>query len=108
MEKIKIELDEIKLHAGDILIIDPCYIKHVEGERYDMLKLEKVLHEGDDGEFAIRVGQDKQLPVYIGVDSGRIWALRAEFDGRVVIDAGLSGYCVRNKDTDLSELWVED
>lgn len=84
-------MDKIKLDAGDLLIIDPCYIKHVEDERYDMLKLEKVVYEGSDGLIGVSIDG---LPIELGVDSGRIWAMRAEFNGEVEVDAGLSGYHV--------------
>lgn len=82
-------MQTIELKSQDLLIIDPCYIKHVEDERYDALKLVKVLHEGDDGEYEISTPDKKAL---LGVDSGRIWVLQAEFGFSVDIDAGLSGF----------------
>lgn len=85
-------MKELKLNSKDILIIDPCYIKHVsfDGEdRFDVLKCVKTLHDGDDGEFAVHsngwsIGE-------IGVDSGRIWVLQAELGCTVAVDSGLSG-----------------
>lgn len=84
------------MKAGDILIVDPCYIKAVYGDygdrkdpRFDGLKCAKTLWEGDDGVYIIMNG-DKKL-CCLGVDSGRIWALTAEFDIRVDVDSGFSG-----------------
>lgn len=82
----------IEMKYKDLLVIDPCYIKHIENERYDALKLVKVLHEGDDGEYLISVPSEDVKGSMLGVDSGRIWVLQAEFDFSVDIDAGLSGF----------------
>lgn len=84
------------MKRGDILIVDACYIKGVYGDygdrnepRFDGLKCAKTLWEGDDGVYTIMNG-DKEL-CRLGVDSGRIWALTAEFEIRVDIDSGFSG-----------------
>lgn len=90
----------IKLKYGDTLVCDPCYIKSVkgtmtDGPRFDALKCVETLHDGDDGEFTITYkGHEDTL----GVDSGRIWAMQAEFGCTVDIDAGFSGYMVIEKE----------
>lgn len=89
--------ETIKVEMGDVLIVDPCYIKNagtVWGEkdiepRFDLLRCEKVLHDGDDGEFPVEYNGETR---YLGVDSGRIWQMVAEFEGTVELDAGFSGY----------------
>lgn len=82
----------LKMVAGERLICDPCYIKNVsyDGEpRFDALKCVKVLHDGDDGEYVVSCPiQEKAL----GVDSGRIWVMEAEFDCDVEEECLLSGY----------------
>lgn len=100
-------METIKMKGGEVLVCDPGYIKGVwcywgeeKEPRFDALKLEKVLHDGDDGYFMVSVG-DKA--VELGVDSGRIWAMRAEFDVEVDIDAGLSGYWVGEAETESIE-----
>ena len=88
-------MQNIKLDYGDYLVCDPCYIKSVKcgGEyRFDALRCERVLHDGDDGEYRI-VGQNGD-DAYLGVDSGRIWVMQAEFGVEVEMDAGLSGFMV--------------
>ena len=88
----------IKLNYQDILIVDPCYIKDVKtsGEqRFDALKLVQVLHEGDDGEYPIELASGAK---WLGVDSGRLWELMAEFGCEVEVDSGLSGHIVVRKD----------
>ena len=89
-------METIQLNYKDTLIVDPCYIKNVTttlgGQaRFDALKLEKVLHEGDDGELSVEY-QGKHYS--LGVDSGRIWAMKAEFECEITLDAGFSGYAV--------------
>ena len=82
-------MKEIDLHYGDIIICDPCYIKGVKngGEvRFDALKAVKEI-SGDDGEYAVKVGDEIE---FLTADSGRLWAMKAEFDCRV----RLSGGCV--------------
>lgn len=88
-------MNELHMKYGDLLIIDPGYIKDVwlefggKMQRFDALKCVKTLHDGDDGDYLISVNGDiKEL----GVDSGRIWVLRAEFDVNVLLDDGLSGH----------------
>lgn len=84
----------MKMKYNDLLIIDPCYIKSVKNsgeDRFDGLKCVKTLHEGDDGEYSVAV-EDRAIG-FCGVDSGRIWVLRAEFDIEVELDNGLSPYC---------------
>ena len=100
-------METIKLNYGDILICDCGYIKKVYCEwngkqelRFDGLKLVKVLHEGDDGCYMVKAG-DKVAE--LGVDSGRIWAMKAEFEITVEIDSGLSGYMVV-KDTPVKDI----
>lgn len=100
-------METIKLNYGDILICDCGYIKEVSCEwngekelRFDGLKLIKVLHEGDDGVYSVRAGSKT---ADLGVDSGRIWAMMAEFEIEVEIDSGLSGYLVV-KDTPVEEI----
>lgn len=94
-------MEVIKVNDGDILIVDPCYIKTVWTEwggekeiRFDLLRCEKVLHEGDDGEFPVKYNGETR---YLGVDSGRLWKMVADFDGYVELDAGLSGYWLIKK-----------
>lgn len=87
-------METIELKYGDTLIVDPCYIKNVYvnlgGQaRFDALKLEKVLHDGDDGEFEVEYA-DKSF--VLGVDSGRIWALKAEFGCYVTLDSNFSRF----------------
>lgn len=85
----------MKLNYNQILITDPCYIKMISDSsnspRFDALKLVKVLHEGDDGEYMIKAGDEEE---WLGVDSGRIWALQAQFDVEVEMDSGFSGHMV--------------
>ena len=93
-------METVSLKCGDTLIVDPCYIKNVSDSlggqaRFDALKLEKVLHDGDDGVFEINYdGKNYTL----GVDSGRIWAMRAEFECSVTLGAGYSGFATIRKD----------
>lgn len=91
-------METIKLNYKDLLIIDPGYIKEVRTTfcditepRFDALKLVKELHSGDDGEYEIRTSDGSH---FLGVDSGRIWELSAEFECEVEVDSGLSGYIV--------------
>lgn len=108
----------INLNTGDWLIIDPCYIKGVyeQGEtsyaRYDGLRCVRVIHDGDDGMFDIDIKPTNGVPadyVYttitptstldLGVDSGRIWLLKAEFPVTVVTSSGYSGeIAIKNPD----------
>lgn len=87
-------MEELMVGAGDLIIIDPCYIKKVQdrygSDRYDALRCAKVLFDGDDGEYSIEANGTHVC--MLGVDSGRIWAFQAEFSCKVEIDAGLSGY----------------
>lgn len=81
-------MKKITLNYQDILIIDPCYINNVSLDiggqaKFDLLKLEKVLHEGDDGQFEVGYKGHK---FNLGADSGRIWAMSAETDCEVTID----------------------
>lgn len=101
-------METIRLNYGDILICDCGYIKEVSCEwngekelRFDALKLIKVLHEGDDGVYTVRAGSKT---ADLGVDSGRIWAMRAEFECQVVLDSGLSGYMI----TDTTDIELLD
>lgn len=95
-------MEKLNLLYGDVIVCDPCYIKRVSckwgGERedrFDGLRLVKSLHEGDDGEFDFKLyGKEFSL----GVDSGRVWAMKAEFGIEVEIDAGLSGYTIIQAD----------
>ena len=101
-------MSTIKLNYQDLLIVDPCYIKEVKSggeQRFDALKLVDVLHEGDDGYYPIELASGCK---WIGVDSGRIWALMAEFDCEVEVDSGASGHIVvRKDDTDWGERIVK-
>lgn len=84
----------IKLDYLDLLVCDPCYIKGVKcgGEnRFDALKCVETLHDGDDGEYGVKTAGGTH---YLGVDSGRIWVMQAEFGCEVEIDSGLSGHLV--------------
>lgn len=89
--------NKIEVNYCDVLIVDPCYIKNVStksGEtRFDALKLERVLHELGDGEIAIV--EDGFARAFLSCDSGRIWALRAEFDCEVELDCSECDYMVR-------------
>ena len=93
----------LKLEYGDILVVDPCYVKNVatkwdgqKEQRFDGLRCGKVLYSGDDGCFDVW-NKDFRLGS-LGVDSGRIWAFVAEFEVEVEVDSGLSGHIVlRNK-----------
>ena len=87
----------LKLDYGDILVMDCGYIDGVYGTyggvrepRFDALKHVKTLHSGDDGCYAIWQGKNRLGE--LGVDSGRIWAMVAEFDCDVDVDCGLSGF----------------
>ena len=102
-------MERIQLNYQDKLIVDPCYIKQVyargdtkKDPRYDALKLVKVVHDGDDGTYP--VGNSKTW-CYLGVDSGRIWVLQAEFDIEVVLDSGASGSMIVRR---ASESWDEE
>lgn len=86
----------VRLEYGDAIIIDPGYIRGVYGEwdgvlepRFDGLRCAKVLHDGDDGYYNITLNGKKIAG--LGVDSGRIWLIEAEFGVYLDIDAGLSG-----------------
>lgn len=86
----------IKLQYGDILVVDPCYVKNVatvwdgqKEQRFDGLRCGKVLHSGDDGCYEVYYNGEKLNR--LGVDSGRIWAFVAEFEVEVEIDSGFSG-----------------
>lgn len=91
----------MRIKAGQYLIIDPCYIKKVtDGSdiRYDALKLIKSW-DVDDGAYELVYSvdmEDERLSCSgeLGVDSGRIWLLRAEFDCEVETDSGFSGELV--------------
>lgn len=87
-------METIKLNYKDYLVCDPCYIKEVrsgERTRFDALRCIEVLHDGDDVETRVEWrGQE----AWLGVDSGRIWAMQAEFDCEIDIDSGLSGHLV--------------
>lgn len=87
-------METIKLNYQDYLVCDPCYIKGVRcgGEpRFDALRCVEVLHCGSDGEYEVEwLGHTAPL----GVDSGRIWAMQAEFECEVEIDSGFSGHLV--------------
>lgn len=85
----------VKLKSKDLLIIDPCYIKRVGiywnseyEERFDALKHVKTLLEGDDGYYFININGNRHK---LGVDSGRIWILQAEFECDVALEVDLSG-----------------
>lgn len=83
----------INFDLGDLLVIDPGYIKNVSDgvdSRFDALRCVRVLHEGDDGGYTISVNNKDYFEV--GVDSGRIWVLEAEFSCKVEIEAGMSGF----------------
>lgn len=87
-------MNEVKLDYKDLLVVDPCYIKDITtlGEqRFDALRLVRVLHDGDDGVFLYHYDNE---PFDLGVDSGRVWALQAEFECEATLDAGYSGYKV--------------
>lgn len=92
----------MKLNYNDTIIIDPSYIRSVKDSagdnRFDALKHIKTLHDGDDGEFPITytTSDGEAHTEWLGVDSGRIWLLRAEFGCDVDIDAGPSG-CITGK-----------
>lgn len=100
-------METIKLKTGNKLIIDPCYIKKVTGDfgakewRFDGLKCVKTLYEGDDGCYTVDFGVGTGD---LGVDSGRIWVLEAEFDIVVDIDAGFSGYILAPEDVALKDI----
>ena len=108
-------MSKVKMKMGDLLIVDPGYIRSVKGdfggpdeERFDGLKHVKTLHEGDDGEYEI-YHRDTKLGS-LGVDSGRIWVLKAEFEIVVDVDSGLSGYFLIENTTgkDLDEkVWAK-
>lgn len=97
-------METIKLEYQDLLICDPGYIKSVacSGEpRFDALRCVEVLHDGDDGEYPIETASGCH---WLGVDSGRIWKMQAEFGCEVEIDSGLSGHLViRKGDKDWGE-----
>lgn len=87
-------MEKVRMSRGDKLIVDPCYIKNVTcGEpRFDALRCEKVLYEGDDGEHKVVASNGETL--WLGVDSGRIWEMAAEFECEVEVDSGLSGHAI--------------
>lgn len=92
-------METIKLDYTDVLVCDPCYIKSVKSDgedRFDALKCVHTLHDGDDGEYGVKTTSGTH---YLGVDSGRIWIMRAEFGCEVEIDSGISGHLVIKKDT---------
>ena len=83
-------MKNIKLDSGDILISDPCYIKGVFGE-YGGRKEWRY-----DGCFEVK--NRGEVLGDLGVDSGRIWAMVAEFPCEVEIHSGFSGHIlIRNK-----------
>ena len=82
---------------NDLIIIDPCYIKSIKDStgatRFDGLRCVKVLHDGDDGIYNVYyLNPDKTRMDFgcVGVDSGRIWVMQAEF-GKLEIETQ-SGY----------------
>lgn len=105
----------IKLTTNDLLVIDPCYIKRVKmpiayskdtdsydyEDRFDGLKCVRTLLEGDDGFYEIYCSKDYLGS--IGVDSGRIWVLKAEFDVDVDVESGMSGVIHIH-----DEMWAAD
>lgn len=98
-------MQTIEIESTDLLICDPCYIKEVSfmGEpRYDALKCVKTLLEGDDGEYNVYL--DNKCIASLGVDSGRIWAMKPEFTCQVRIEAGMSGFStIKNFEKDVLE-----
>lgn len=88
-------MTKVEVQRGDRIVIDPCYIKGVVSSgkaRFDALRCDKVLFEGSDGEYDV-IASNGEL-YSLGVDSGRIWELVAEFECEVEIDSGLSGHAV--------------
>lgn len=91
-------METIKLEAGDKIIVDPCYIKSVKSHgdlRFDALRTTQVLHDGGDGEFPVNANGKKY---WLGVDSGRIWELTAEFSCDIEVDSGFSGHVIIRTD----------
>ena len=94
---------ELKLNYGDLLVCDPCYIRFVGNyyakenkcPRYDALKLVKEFALGGDGDVALRYG-DEGFTRMVGADTGRVWAMQAEFKCDVFLDASIewAGYFV--------------
>lgn len=88
----------MQMKYKDLLVIDPCYIKSVklkgtDEQRFDGLKCVKTLHEGDDGVYKITTDKSNDTMLgFCGVDSGRIWVLKADFNIDVELDNGLSPY----------------
>ena len=91
----------MKIKNNTYLIIDPCYIKAVRygtEMRFDALK-QVATFNCDDGSYSVSAvidGSREELGS-IGVDSGRIWVLKAEFDCDVIEDSGFSGYILVNQ-----------
>lgn len=111
--QIKKSENVIELKYGELLVVDPCYIKNVSDgidSRFDALKLERVLHDGDDGEYAVKYNcsGDDWTTTYLGVDSGRLWVLRAEFDCEVEIDSGFSGHLVLPEHTQVAIIDIDN
>lgn len=98
----------IQMEYKQLLVIDPCYIKSVKGfgeNRFDALKLVRVLHDGDDGVYRVYYPNGK---AELGVDSGRLWVLQAEFECEVEVDSGLSGHLVLPAETQVADVYRKD
>mgnify|MGYP004448004499 CR=1 FL=1 len=100
----------INLKSGELLVVDPCYIKCVsdgKDDRYDALKHIKTIHEGDDGYYDIiyNDAEGNSQVISLGVDSGRLWVTKAEFGCEVeVCTAPGYTYAKLPKDTDTSSI----
>lgn len=97
---------KIKLQADQILIVDPCYIKSVKDSwgdnRYDALALGKVWSV-DDGSYSLVIeGVCEYEP--LEVDSGRIWAVYAEFDCEIELSSPC--YAIAPQETDLDKVFI--
>ena len=113
----------IKMKKDDLLIVDPCYIKSIKCKGrngYDALRCVKVFYGEPETQHYILNGFDinslpewakkylvekdtpyiwpksfsKKLIGTLGMSSGRIWVMHAEYDVNVKIDSGLDGGCL--------------
>lgn len=96
----------LELRKNELLIVDPCYITNVTARnddtpRFDALVRVKTLHDGDDGVYVVKYGDEEHE---LGVDSGRLWVMKPESGCKVELDAGHSGYITTEAELDTIEL----
>ena len=101
----------IKLKDGEILIIDPCYIVEVfdtsHTRRYDALKLVKEKNTNGDGIFDLRSNPENDIIKSLSVDSGRIWALQAEFTCDIIVAVDQDDFYITSNIINLKNIKIK-